>query len=92
MLFILSIMEKEKIISTVETVNKYFAENGQKHNASDSLITTDKSFLDEVTEKVISLICAIGIDENFAPNIHGVILDGCLEVLNQIREEYFNHE
>ena len=51
-----------------------------------------KNFLDEVTEKVISLICAIGIDENFVPNIHGVILDGCLEVLNQIREEYFNHE
>ena len=55
-------------------------------------LTTDKKILDEVTDAVISLICKIGVDENFAPNIHGIVLDGCLESLNEIREEYFGNE
>ena len=46
--------------------------------------------LDRVTDALIALICRIGVDESFQPNVHGVILDGCLEVLNEFRKENFN--
>ena len=85
-------MENKKLEDVLETLGGYFAENGIDISLTAERITSDKVALDESTDAVISLICRIGVDENFAPNIHGVILDGCLEKLNQIREEYFENE
>ena len=92
MLFALRNMKIEKIEELVGTVSGYLTKNGIEKSITAEVLTSDKTTLDEITDAVISLICKIGVDENFAPNIHGVILDGCLEALNQIREEYFGNE
>ena len=85
-------MENKKLTELVETLNKYLSENGLEGNIIVDKLISDKDLLDRVTETVIALICKIGVDENLAPNIHGIILDGCLEALNEIREEYFKNE
>lgn len=80
---------KKKISETVETINKYFSEYGVGFSVNAEELTSDSRELDRATDAVIGLICKIGVAENLAPNIHGVILDGCLEVLNEIRSTYF---
>ena len=80
-----------KIKDTVETLKGYMTENGDASLAdriSVNSLTKDVKMRDEVTDAVIAMICKIGVDENYQPNIHGVILDGCLEVLNAVRSEY----
>ena len=85
-------MEINKLASLTETLNKYLSENGAGNCVSPDILTSNKKILDETTDAVIALICKIGVDENFAPNMHGIVLDGCLESLNEIREEYFKNE
>lgn len=80
-------MENKKIESLTETVNKYLSENGEWRGITSDELLNNREKLDDVTDAIISLICKIGVDENFAPNIHGIVLDGCLEALNEIREE-----
>ena len=80
-------MENEKLTLLTETVGKYLRENGYEKEITPEGLVSDRELLDEVIDAVIALICKIGIDENFAPNQHGIILDGCLEMLNSIREE-----
>ena len=84
------IMDNKKIISLVETLTNYLSD--ERENITAEALTSNRQVLDKITDAVIGLICKIGVDENFAPNIHGVILDGCLETLNEIREEYFKNE
>ena len=73
----------------IDTVNKYIVEYG----GDDCIeivdlksIKKDIVLLDKVTDFVISLICKIGVDDKYQPNIHGVLLDGCLEEINRLRD------
>lgn len=79
----------------IETVNKYIIEYGVDYSVEvidlDS-IKKDIALLDKVTDFVIALICKIGVDDNFQPNIHGIILDGCLEEMNQLRDFLINQK
>ena len=85
-------MENKKLSELVAELNRYLSENGWNEELTAEKLASDKEALDRVTDAVIALICKIGVDENFAPNIHGIILDGYLEKLNGIREEYFKNE
>ena len=79
-------MDNEKILKITESLNQYMVQYGDGREV-DAAALVDIKYLDGVIEKVISLICKIGVDENLQPNIHGVILDGCLEALNEFRQE-----
>lgn len=79
----------KRISEAVDTVNKYFSEYEVGFSINAEKLMSSSRELDRATDAVIALICKIGVDENFAPNIHGVILDGCLETLNEIRGKYF---
>jgi len=86
-------MDKNRLKSTADTLKKYMSEYCGCELAAIAdaeLLIADKENLDVMTDAVISLICRIGVDENFQPNIHGVVLDGCLETLNELRQEKFN--
>lgn len=85
-------MEIKQNTELADELNRYLSENGWNEEITAERLVSDREFLDRVTDAVIALICKIGVDENFAPNIHGIILDGCLEKLNKIREEYFKNE
>lgn len=86
-------MENNKLASTLDTLTKYMTENGENELVDEltpEILSTDMEKLDRVTDVLIALICKIGVDGSFQPNIHGIILDGCLEVLNEFRKENFN--
>lgn len=85
-------MENKRLTELTETLNKYLTESGWDKKMTCSELISDKILFDKVTEAVIGLICKIGIDENLIPNIDGIILDGCLETLNELREECFENE
>ena len=86
-------MEKSRLNEAVELLKKYVSENceaGLSELADAEVLSEDLTALDRMTDAVIALICKIGVDENFQPNIHGVLLDGCLETLNELRQERIN--
>ena len=86
-------MDKSRLNETAELLKKYMTEHCGEDlaNLADAeILSGDMTALDSMTDAVISLICRIGVDESFQPNIHGVLLDGCLETLNELRQEKIN--
>ena len=88
-------MNNIKIKELLDVLNDYAGELKMISGIqlpSCSLLESDIEALNSLTDSVIALICKIGIDQSLAPNSHGIILDGCLEKLNEIRQEIYNKE
>ena len=79
-------------LTTLDTLKIYFdkyVDDLRIDNISLEYIISDVSIIDQITDKLIELICRIGVDDNLQPTYDGIVLDGCLETLNSIRQTYY---
>lgn len=51
------------------------------------LFKKDPRALDAAIDYIIALFSGIGLGENFAPTMDGILLDACLEFLTDLRDE-----
>ena len=49
------------------------------------LFRNDRASLDAAIDYIIALFSRIGLGENFAPTMDGILLDACLEFLTDLR-------
>ena len=56
--------------------------------ADPELFRRDPEALVAAIDYVITLFSRIGLGENFAPTMDGIILDACLEFLAEMKEKY----
>lgn len=56
--------------------------------ATPGLFIRDPEALVAAIDYVIALFSKIGLGENFAPTMDGIILDSCLEFLAEMKEKY----
>jgi hypothetical protein len=56
--------------------------------ADPELFKRDAQSLVAAIDYVIALFSKIGLGENFAPTMDGIILDACLEFLAEMKEQY----
>ena len=74
----------------IDNLNKYIKEYPSAlpfEDAKLELFKSDPRALDAAIDYIIALFSKIGLGENFAPTMDGIILDACLEFLTDLREE-----
>ena len=74
----------------IENLNKYIKEYPSSlpfEVATLELFKNDPKALDAAIDYIIALFSKIGLGENFAPTMDGILLDACLEFLTDIRSE-----
>lgn len=74
----------------IENLNKYIKEYPAAlpfETATLELFKRDREALDAAIDYVIALFSRIGLGENFAPTMDGILLDACLEFLTDIRDQ-----
>lgn len=79
-------------LTTLDTIKVYFnkyVNDFELDNIKYENVISDISIINKITDTLVSLICEIGVDENLQPTVDGIILDGCLEALNNLRQSYY---
>ena len=74
-----------------ETINYYINLYGMLlsfENVSPDDLKNDICVLEECEEFVLNLFCTIGLKDDFEPNEEGIVLDKCLEYINDIRYKF----
>ena len=72
----------------IDTLNKYIKKYPDALPFSSIDLQTlerDCASLDLCIDFIIDLFSKIGVSENMAPTIDGILLDGCLEFLSEMR-------
>lgn len=80
-------------IEHIENLNRYIKEypSALPFEVADlELFKNDRTSLDAAIDYVIALFSKIGLGENFAPTMDGILLDACLEFLTDIRTEIYS--
>ena len=73
----------------IDNLNRYIKEYPSPlpfEDADLELFLNDRASLDAAIDYVIALFSKIGLGENFAPTMDGILLDACLEFLTELRE------
>ena len=71
----------------IENLNRYIKEYPSPlpfEVASLELFKSDRAALDAAIDYIIALFSRIGLGENFAPTMDGILLDACLEFLTDM--------
>lgn len=77
----------------IDNLNKYIKKHPSAlpfEVADLELFKKDRHALDAAIDYVIALFSKIGLGENFAPTMDGILLDACLEFLTDLRSEIYS--
>ena len=73
----------------IENLNRYIKEYPSSlpfDVATLEFLQSDRVALDSTIDYIIALFSRIGLGENFAPTMDGILLDACLEFLTELRD------
>ncbi len=73
----------------ISTLNSFIAKYPTLPYTSVTLeqLRSDREILDACIDYIIALFNQVGLTEDYAPTMDGILLDACLEYLTSLRDE-----